>query len=196
MNNELYHYGVKNMHWGVRRWQNEDGSYKPGGAEHYYTPTKKDQKKLYKDISKATKRSKSYVEAIDKQIDKVMTESKRKDLSEKLKKYDDITYNKLDKAVDDYWKEHEDGDVFEDPKVKKVIEEQKKASEEYYGELEKYTKSLIGNYGNKKIRNVETMRGKNYDRAENIIRRRLYERVHEEAYQVIARKRAELQQGN
>ena len=24
--NELFHYGVKDMHWGVRRYQNEDGS--------------------------------------------------------------------------------------------------------------------------------------------------------------------------
>lgn len=34
---ELMHYGVMGMHWGERRYQNEDGSYKPG-AEGRYAP--------------------------------------------------------------------------------------------------------------------------------------------------------------
>ena len=33
----LEHFGVRGMHWGVRRYQNEDGSYKPG-AEGRYAP--------------------------------------------------------------------------------------------------------------------------------------------------------------
>ena len=33
--NYLAHYGILGMKWGVRRWQNEDGSYKPGGDAHY-----------------------------------------------------------------------------------------------------------------------------------------------------------------
>lgn len=32
---ELYHWGVKKQKWGVRRWQNEDGSLTPAGREHY-----------------------------------------------------------------------------------------------------------------------------------------------------------------
>lgn len=37
---ELRHYGVKGTHWGVRRYQNEDGSYKPGAEGRYYQPVK------------------------------------------------------------------------------------------------------------------------------------------------------------
>ena len=33
----LYHYGIKGMHWGVRRWQNEDGSFNAAGKERYFS---------------------------------------------------------------------------------------------------------------------------------------------------------------
>lgn len=33
----LCHYGIKGQKWGVRRFQNEDGTYTPAGKERYYT---------------------------------------------------------------------------------------------------------------------------------------------------------------
>ena len=33
--NSLYHHGIKNQKWGVRRFQNEDGSLTPAGRERY-----------------------------------------------------------------------------------------------------------------------------------------------------------------
>lgn len=41
---ELAHYGVKGMHWGERRWQNEDGSLTEAGRSHYGRSIKKIQK--------------------------------------------------------------------------------------------------------------------------------------------------------
>lgn len=42
--NELYHHGVKGMKWGVRRYQNTDGSYK-ASAEGRYDPDSTETKK-------------------------------------------------------------------------------------------------------------------------------------------------------
>lgn len=33
-NTELYHHGIKGQKWGVRRFQNKDGSLKPAGEKH------------------------------------------------------------------------------------------------------------------------------------------------------------------
>ena len=35
MNNELYHYGVLGMKWGVRRYQNKDGTFTKAGTRRY-----------------------------------------------------------------------------------------------------------------------------------------------------------------
>lgn len=33
---ELYHYGLKGMKWGTRRWQNEDGTFNEAGKTRYF----------------------------------------------------------------------------------------------------------------------------------------------------------------
>jgi len=37
----LYHHGILGMHWGVRRYQNKDGSLTPEGKKHYGSDGKK-----------------------------------------------------------------------------------------------------------------------------------------------------------
>ena len=52
--NELYHYGIKGQKWGVRRYQNEDGSLTKAGIKRYGKMSDdKLQKSLYKQVKKA-----------------------------------------------------------------------------------------------------------------------------------------------
>ena len=52
---ELYHWGIKGMKWGVRRYQNEDGTLTPAGRKRL---EKKDQKWAKKKTDKITSKAK------------------------------------------------------------------------------------------------------------------------------------------
>lgn len=52
---ELYHYGVKGQKWGVRRYQNKDGTRTELGKNRYASATP-EQKAFYNDMSKMTKK--------------------------------------------------------------------------------------------------------------------------------------------
>lgn len=137
MNNELYHYGVKNMHWGVRRWQNEDGSYKPGGAEHYYTPSKRQQKKNYKELKRSINKDllggDKFQKVIDKKAAKIITDERYQKINDKYKQWSEVAdkvqdfedtplyqelEEKAEKNVKNYFKNNTD-----DPMVQRAMED-------------------------------------------------------------------------
>lgn len=51
MEYELYHHGVKGMKWGIRRFQNKDGSLTPAGKKRYYSPEELGVKPVPKGVS-------------------------------------------------------------------------------------------------------------------------------------------------
>ena len=93
----LQHHGILGMHWGIRRYQNPDGSLTPDGQRHR---EERDQKwirknynkiykKAYKSFSKELKRnkvselneknsrkiSKTYINAYNKEMARIMNQS-------------------------------------------------------------------------------------------------------------------------
>lgn len=59
--NELYHHGIKGMKWGIRRYQNYDGSYTQKGLDRYNKASEKyDQAKKRKKEAKAALKNDPY----------------------------------------------------------------------------------------------------------------------------------------
>ena len=64
VDNYLIHYGILGQKWGVRRWQNEDGSLTAAGQRHY---AKADQRWAKRNSEKITNKTKKKVAAEMKQ---------------------------------------------------------------------------------------------------------------------------------
>lgn len=81
MNSELYHYGVKGMRWGIRRYQNKDGSLTPAGEKRLNDYKSKESERI----------TKKY------QVEKLNTKRKLLEI-EFEEKNDNFTYNRLTRA--------------------------------------------------------------------------------------------------
>ena len=113
-NTYLYHSGVKGMRWGVRKYQNKDGSLTPAGRKRYAKAGASNSKGTAKNKPKAVVKAKAKTEenkpkelTVEEQKAKVLASRSAKELykNRHLFNYDEMTnaYNLLqrDKQVKD-----------------------------------------------------------------------------------------------
>ena len=99
MNNELYHYGVPGMKWGVRRYRNADGSLTATGKKRVSKQYKKAS--IAGDKSLAKHYNKMYMDSYNKAADKMNNGGIEKFNKSQQKKYGN-DYAKRSGYEDDY----------------------------------------------------------------------------------------------
>ena len=100
-NNELYHHGIKGMKWGIRRYQNKDGSLTPAGKKRIGREYEKTAKKVTAKLGAQYNRM--YVESYNKAADDMNRGGIEKFNTEQRAKYGD-NYPKRDGYTQDYFK--------------------------------------------------------------------------------------------
>ena len=112
---ELYHHGVKGMHWGVRRYQNKDGSLTSAGRKRYtdYKPAIKEYRDSYDKASSMNDAADAKwrdVQAARKELGRTAigrTIASARNKTEAAKKYNRMydEWSKMQDDADEQWRD-------------------------------------------------------------------------------------------
>ena len=171
--NELYHFGIKGQKWGVRRYQNEDGSLTPAGKKHYGNMSDdKLQKSLYKQVKKARANQSDWsnqwnVNNTIGKYSKAVEDRYRKDVK-KFQSSDE--YKKAMRKIAELDKKAGRGEISQDQYDKQYINIRKSmyspdldTSVRYTDNGRKYSEAYLKKYGNDL--NVAYLKDLGYDDA-------------------------------
>lgn len=139
-NNELYHYGIKGQKWGVRRYQNKDGTLTPKGKKRVSEEYKKYSVKALQDINK--NHQKRYVDAYNKAAEDMnngLTEKYNADYEKKLGAkaeghdyFNDADYNSgYEKLFNEQFNKHYNRDSVKEMLNNKNYKKAQKLCEKY-----------------------------------------------------------------
>lgn len=88
---DLYHWGIKGMKWGIRRYQNPDGSLTAAGKKRYINPdgslTEKGKKKFGDSVKSdaETPKRKTVKDMTDEELDKAINRARKEDEYNRLR---------------------------------------------------------------------------------------------------------------
>lgn len=165
MNNELYHHGIKGQKWGVRRFQNPDGTLTESGKKRYANELKRQigNRLDFGDNPKVEQSIKSHVskDSLDslKRLKKQYQEAYR-DSQMVYKQFEKSSEFKSYLNTPPYERDYDNSlSIFlnKNPDLKKKFQKETSAWQEYDNRVNAVVEELLGDYKNLPIKQINNV---------------------------------------
>lgn len=185
----LMHYGVKGMKWGVRRYQNADGSLTSAGQRRLYKKVKRaksdnkrrelirqhlnseyanDRNKALQDFRNQVKKTADYDVKMDIEVDKLADKMAKPIYEKELKKWKESIGEPSEKDKDKLYEVIKYDNVYwkaekqikdKNPQYRNNEKQQDALWKEYTKKNKKVVDSIVGKYGEKKVTDSDIWTG-------------------------------------